>query len=276
MTDTPGILALDFDGVLCDGMAEYFESSRRAYARLWPGNPSPSDDLFAGFQKLRPVIQTGWEMPLLLQALALGIPEATIHDKWESTRDDLLARDDASPPPVGRGLVPRSPLRELLETTLDQVRRDWIDADRNDWLSRNRLYCPVADVRRVVGTPERTPVVTTKEGQFCRWLLDHWGIEVADIQGKEAGTHKCDNLRALRAKYEAQTGKKLTLWFVEDRLKTLQCVRTHPDLQDVQLFLAEWGYVTEAAKAEVRAAAGIRLLRLREFTGPFSDWGARG
>ena len=274
MTAAPGILALDFDGVLCDGMREYFESSRRAYGRVW-GNPLPSDDLFASFQKLRPVIQTGWEMPLLLRAVVLGIPEATIHDKWESTRDDLLARDDA-PPPVGRGLVPRRPLREVLETTLDQVRRDWIAADRSDWLAHNRLYCDVADVRRVVGAPERTPVVTTKEGQFCRWLLDHWGIEVADIQGKEAGTHKCDNLRALRTKYEAETGKKLTLWFVEDRLKTLQCVRTHPDLQDVQLFLAEWGYVTEAAKDEVRSAAGIKLLRLREFTGPFADWGGGG
>jgi hypothetical protein len=270
MTDAPGILALDFDGVLCDGMGEYFESSRRAYGRVW-GDPPPSADLFASFQRLRPVILTGWEMPLLLRALAVGIPESTIHDKWEPTRDDLLGRDDAS---VGRGLVPRRPLRELLETTLDQVRRDWIEADRSDWLSRNTLYCDVADVRRVVGAPHRTPVVTTKEGQFCRWLLDHWGIEVAEIQGKEAGTHKCDNLRALRTKYEAETGKALTLWFVEDRLKTLQCVRTHPDLQDVQLFLAEWGYVTEAAKTEVRSAEGIRLLTLREFTGAFSDWGA--
>jgi hypothetical protein len=30
---TAGILALDFDGVLCDGMAEYFEMSRRTAAR---------------------------------------------------------------------------------------------------------------------------------------------------------------------------------------------------------------------------------------------------
>jgi len=25
----PDLLAIDFDGVLCDGMAEYFETSRR-------------------------------------------------------------------------------------------------------------------------------------------------------------------------------------------------------------------------------------------------------
>jgi hypothetical protein len=216
-------------------------------------------------------------MPLLFRALVLAIPEATIHDKWEATRDGLIARDPDPSPSVGRGLVPRRPpLSELLEQTLDRVRREWIEADRGDWLSRNRLYADVADVRRVVSAPERTAVVTTKEGEFCRWLLDHWGIEVADIQGKEAGTHKCDNLRALRAKYETETGRKLTLWFVEDRLKTLQCVRTHPDLGDVRLFLAEWGYVTDATKAEVRDAQGIKPLRLAEFTASFSEWGAGG
>jgi hypothetical protein len=35
----PDILAIDFDGVLCDGMREYFETSRRTYARVWPGGP---------------------------------------------------------------------------------------------------------------------------------------------------------------------------------------------------------------------------------------------
>ena len=265
MMVAPGILALDFDGVLCDGMREYFESSRRSCERVWPEGRT-SQDLFPAFQRLRPVIKTGWEMPVLLRALALGQPEATLHADWDTARDELLARDPRGHDALGK----------LLEQTLDQVRRDWIEADRADWLSHNRLYCDVADVRRVVRGPERTPVVTTKEGQFCRWLLDHWAIQVADIQGKEAGTHKCDNLRALRAKYEAETGKKLTLWFVEDRLKTLQCVRTHPDLDDVGLFLAEWGYVTETAKAEVRGGRGIKLLTLAEFTASFSAWGTGG
>ena len=266
MSDAPGILALDFDGVLCDGMAEYFESSRRACGRIWPQDGMPGQDLFAGFRELRPVIKTGWEMPVLLRALGAGMPKATLHDGWDVARDGVLARD-----PRGHDV-----LAKLLEHTLDDVRREWIAADRADWLSRNKLDSEVADVRRTVGTPERTAVVTTKEGQFCRWLLEHWGIAVADIQGKEAGTHKCDNLRELRAKYEAQTGKKLTLWFVEDRLKTLQCVRTHADLADVGLFLADWGYVTDAARAEVRRDAAIKLLRLGEFTGPFAGWGAGG
>ena len=65
----PDILALDFDGVLCEGSREYFETSRRTYARVWPHAPGPGAERFEAFRALRPVIETGWEMPLLLRAI---------------------------------------------------------------------------------------------------------------------------------------------------------------------------------------------------------------
>ena len=43
------ILALDFDGVLCDGMREYFEASRRTYVRVWPDEQAPGEELFPAF-----------------------------------------------------------------------------------------------------------------------------------------------------------------------------------------------------------------------------------
>ena len=52
----PDVLALDFDGVLCDGMREYFETSRRTYAQAWPEEPAPGEDLLPAFRRLRPVI----------------------------------------------------------------------------------------------------------------------------------------------------------------------------------------------------------------------------
>ena len=108
-------------------------------------------------------------------------------------------------------------------------------------------------------------LVTTKEGEFARQILDHWGVQVADIQGKEAGTHKCDNLRALIAQYETTHGRRPALWFVEDRLETLQHVTTHTDLDDVGLFLATWGYNTPEARASVQNHGRIRLLGLEQF-----------
>lgn len=262
----PDILALDFDGVLCEGTREYFETSRRTHARVWPERMRAGEGLFADFRELRPVIETGWEMPVLLDALVQGVPKARMHDAWGATRDELLAGD-----PRGRDRVVAD-----LKSTLDQVRREWIDADGRDWLSRHALYADREAVRRVVQAPARTVIVTTKEGEFTRRILEHWSIAVAAIQGKEAGSHKCENLRQLRAAWQAETGTAPALWFVEDRLETLECVRGHTDLHDVRLFLAVWGYNTPRTREAARRASRIELLTLAEFTGPFSEWGGGG
>jgi hypothetical protein len=97
-------------------------------------------------------------------------------------------------------------------------------------------------------------------------------VYLAAIQGKEAGTHKCDNLRALIATYTEDHGRRPRLWFVEDRLETLQHVTTHADLADVGLFLAAWGYNTEATRAAVRGDGRIRLLELDQFRRGLTAW----
>jgi hypothetical protein len=258
----PNILALDFDGVLCDGMHEYFETSRRTYMRLWPNEQAPGEELFPVFRALRPVIMTGWEMPLLLRAIMQGRSASTLLQHWEAVRDELVHAES----PQGNTLV------EALTHTLDDIRRAWIATTPGDWLARHVSYCPLDDVRRLLAEPECTVLVTTKEGAFARQLLDHWGLHLANIQGKEAGTHKCDNLRALMAQYAAAHGQRPTLWFVEDRLETLQHVTTHADLDDVGLFLAAWGYNTPAIRASVQGNRRIRLLALEQFRGGLTTW----
>src|SRR5262249_56027888 len=108
-------------------------------------------------------------------------------------------------------------------------------------------------------------VVSTKEGELGGKILDHWGVHLADIQGKEAGTHKCDNLRALIAQYTATHGRRPVLWFVEDRLETLQHVTTHADLDDVGLFLATWGYNPLEVRPSVQDPRRIRLPAPHQF-----------
>src|SRR5262249_2859793 len=66
----PDIPVLDLGGALCDGVREYFETSRRAYAVTWPGEPAPDEASLPAFRRLRPVIMRGWEMPMRLRALA--------------------------------------------------------------------------------------------------------------------------------------------------------------------------------------------------------------
>jgi hypothetical protein len=79
-------------------------------------------------------------------------------------------------------------------------------------------------------------------------------------------------VRALIAGWAAAHGRRPRLAFVEDRLETLQHVTSHPDLDDVALFLAAWGYNTEAARASARADARIRLLTLEQFRQGLAVW----
>ena len=256
------ILALDFDGVCCDGMREYFETSRRTHALIWPADPMPAADHLEAFAALRPVILSGWEMPVLLHAITQGRPRAEILGGWERVRDQFVAAG----PIAGSALIDR------LGQTLDRVRREWIATDLIGWLGLHAPYGPVEELRRLVAEPARAVLVTTKEGEFARLILDRWEVRLADVQGKEAGVHKCLSLRGLIAGWVAAHGRRPRLAFVEDRLETLQHVTTHPDLDDVALFLAAWGYNTEAARTTAAADPRIRLLTLDQFRAGTAHW----
>jgi len=258
----PDILALDFDGVCCDGMREYFETSRRTHAAVWPAEPAPAAATFDAFATLRPVILSGWEMPVLLRAIAQGRPRADVLADWERVREEVLA----AAPGAGPALIDR------LGQTLDRVRREWIASDPGAWLDLHAPYGTLEELRRLVAAPARAVLVTTKEGEFARLILDRWAVRFADVQGKEAGVHKCLNLRGLIDAWVAAHGRRPRLAFVEDRLATLQHVTTHPDLDDVALFLAAWGYNTEAARATAAADPRIRLLTLGQFRRGPASW----
>src|SRR5438093_7574652 len=59
-------------------MREYFEAAWRAYRRLRPAvPPEPPTDLFERFARLRPLVETGWEMPVLVHALLTRSEEHT-------------------------------------------------------------------------------------------------------------------------------------------------------------------------------------------------------
>jgi hypothetical protein len=257
----PEVLALDFDGVCCDGLHEYFETSRRVHARVWPDEPMPGPHLFEAFSALRPVILSGWEMPVLVRAIAQGVPHAAILQDWDSVRASITHADPRA-----------AELATLLGHTLDAVRREWITRDLEGWLALHEPYATLEQLRRLVGEPAQAVLVTTKEGEFARLILERWRVPFADIQGKETGVHKCENLRGLIVAWAAGHGRRPRLAFVEDRLETLQHVTTHPDLADVALYLAAWGYNTEAARAVARDDARIRLLALDEFRAGTARW----
>lgn len=257
----PAILALDFDGVLCDGMREHFEAAWRAYGRLRPSiAPGPPRGLFDSFARLRPLVESGWEMPLVIHAVLAGADESELFSGW---RPEVWLSELGVP-------------RDTIAAELDSVRDEWIAADEPGWLDHHRFYPGVIErLRGLAGGPTRVVVVTTKEGRFARKLLARQGVELspADVVGKEAHRPKRAILRELIACHAA--GDAARLWFVEDRLRTLEDVEREPALDGAGLFLAEWGYNTPEERETARRHARTVPLSLAQFASGFEAWPTR-
>ena len=249
MTPAP-LLVFDFDGVLIDGMPEYWWSARRAAQRLDPCLELP-DQAPAAFAALRPLIHKGWEMVLV--AAALGRPGFNL-DHWLSDYDRALA--------TGLGQAATSP--EVLQGALENVRDAALREDPAAWLALHRFF-PGVERRLHELAVDGVPwlVLTTKGGTYAARLLEAAGLEPQAVYGHEQGS-KPDVLLSLR-----EGGRPL--WFVEDRRPTLQWVRATPGLEAVRCFLALWGYLAPGDEEGLESEAILPLDAAR-FAGPLADW----
>ncbi|MBS9386842.1 MAG: HAD family hydrolase [Dolichospermum sp. BR01] len=257
--NSPTILALDFDGVVCDGLIEYFEVAWRTYCQIWsPINDTPPDDLALRFYRLRPVIETGWEMPVLIKALIEGFNDDQILQSWTTITPQILAADHLE--------------AKAVSSKLDHLRDEWIQTDLNGWLSLHKFYPGVIERLKITLESEvQLYIVTTKEGRFVKQLLQQEGVNLPpeNIFGKEVKRPKYETLRELIEKANTQN---VSLWFVEDRLKTLQLVQQQSDLNHVKLFLADWGYNTQPEREAGKNDPRIQLISLSHFAHYFSTW----
>ncbi|KKI98691.1 HAD family hydrolase [Prochlorothrix hollandica] len=286
----PTLLALDFDGVICDGLREYFHSAWLAHGQYWeqplgPGSDRPDADrpdadrpdldrpdpdrqtIEARFYRLRPVIETGWEMPVLIQALLQGVEDEAILTDWAGQSAQIVAADHLDP--------------KAMATTLDNLRDRQIQGDLDTWLGLHQFY-PGVISRLQALLQQEFPwvIVTTKEGRFVHQLLGQAGLTLPRdrIFGKEVQQPKVKTLQHLAQ--DLAIGS--TIWFVEDRLPTLVTVREqfeeNPNPEpsspqvSVQLFLADWGYNTHRDRQQVIQEPQIHPLSLGQFNQPFSQW----
>jgi phosphoglycolate phosphatase-like HAD superfamily hydrolase len=263
----PQILALDFDGVVCDGRPEYFETAWQAYVAAWPPpalTQKRPEAIAARFSALRPLIESGWEMPLMVHALLSGVGDDALKDRhaWLKAAPGLMK--------------PAGVSAEALGLSLNKVRDDWFARDAADWLAHHRFYPGVpAQMAALLGSATEVVIVTTKAERFVRLLLTSADPRLAEVTviGREPGkpVPKPDILRRLadRAGLGADAAG---LWFVEDMLETLETTAERPDLAGVRLFLADWGYNMPEERARLGAAGRIRLLSLDRFAAPLASW----
>ncbi|MBW4652693.1 MAG: HAD family hydrolase [Kaiparowitsia implicata GSE-PSE-MK54-09C] len=272
--DHPTVLALDFDGVVCDGLAEYFQTAWRAYQHLWSAlGQSPPAGLEAAFGRLRPVVETGWEMPLVVRSLLLGVSETDLLANWSQMAPALIVQE---------GLTPNA-----LTAAVDGLRDEWIQQDVERWLGLHRLYPGVGDrLQQWLDSGLPITIISTKEARFIRQILQGQGVAFPGdrIIGKEIQQPKAQTLQQLQhaalssdsstspESLESPEFPEPVIWFVEDRLKTLQNIAQQPDLANVRLFLADWGYNTEGDRHAAQQHPSINLITLPQFAQPFPHW----
>ena len=262
----PTVLALDFDGVVCDGRPEYFETAWRAYAATWPqpltsGRP---DAVAERFGALRPLIESGWEMPLMVHALLAGVDARALEDRhgWLEAAPGLMTTAGVTTETLGRAL--------------NRVRDEWFARDSADWLAHHRFYPGVpARLVALLEGPTRVVIVTTKTERFARALLAGADprLSAVSVIGREPGqpVPKPAILKRL-ADSHGLGADAAGLWFVEDMLETLEATAARADVAGVRLFLAGWGYNTPADRA--RVGGRVALLSRDRFLAPLETWPA--
>ncbi len=259
------LLVFDFDGVLVDGMAEYWWSARRAALRLereagLGGAPLVlPEEAPPAFARLRPLIHKGWEMVLMAAELGRG------------DGDDVEAILAAYPDALARARARWGWSAAALQDALETVRREALAVDRRAWLDRHRFYPGVGErLRRLEGEGAPWVVLTTKGRAFTAELLAAADLHPAALFGHEAGA-KPEVLLRLLQHPNGLAPEPRPLWFVEDRRPTLELVRQTPGLEAVRCLLASWGYLAPGDPHGL-AALGIDWLTPERFQAPLADW----
>jgi phosphoglycolate phosphatase-like HAD superfamily hydrolase len=245
----PELLALDFDGVLCDSARETAMTAWRAGRSIWPEWQGEAPlELVERFGTLRPWLETGYQAIPIMRMAWEGLTATQLAVDYESHQQRIVAASQRS--------------REELVGLFGATRDAWIRDDLAGWLGANRFFPgTVAALARALADGVPTTIVTTKQERFVMALLKGVGIDFpADrLYGLERGVSKETVLRQL---LDAHAGR---VHFVEDRYETLARVITQPHLAEVQLYLATWGYCTPADLAAARDNRRVTCWRPEQF-----------
>lgn len=242
------VLALDFDGVLCDSARETGITGWKAAGRLWEdmAEALPPEQLLNAYCRARPVIETGYEAILMMRLLKDGEDPDELLESFQKRLPETIVRSGTD--------------TERLKGLYGAIRDRWIQEDPQGWLSLSPLYPGTAETLNALPPGIECYIITTKEERFVERLLEHDGVrfDAARIYGLDRRMKKEAVLRELMDRHQGSP-----IDFVEDRLGTLKRLSKQPDLASVRLHIACWGYNTAA---ECQEAVRLNIHRLKTFS----------
>jgi phosphoglycolate phosphatase-like HAD superfamily hydrolase len=233
------VLALDFDGVVCDSLREVLATALAAYEALEPGSAlirelrrRHGDGRWHTFDLDRDPVREPFEamMPLGNRAEDFGVSLIAIETGAEITGqasyDAFFETLDAA-------------WTERFHRVFYDQRRVAREADEAGWISLHAPYPEFLQLLRRRAADARLALATAKDGDSARLLLDHLGVGdlfAPDlVLDKEAGRSKTAHLTAIRDRTGAELG---AVTFVDDKVNHLE--RVAP--LGVRPVLAAWGF----------------------------------
>eukprot|EP00879_Flechtneria_rotunda_P021016 GHRR01022138.1.p1 GENE.GHRR01022138.1~~GHRR01022138.1.p1 ORF type:complete len:258 (+),score=81.19 GHRR01022138.1:393-1166(+) len=211
------LIALDFDGVVCDSVGESSLSAFKAAAIQWPEifktpeAEAVKPQLVEQMRAVRPVVETGYENVVQIRCLYEGTSVDEMLQSWHV----LL------PKKMDEWQLDRSELVHMFGS----VRDAWIANDLQGWLAPNRIYPGVADVIKEAMQHDEVYIVTTKQAHYTETLM-------RDMAGVDFPAHRIHSTTvsgepksSVLAQLAAQHPGASSYVFVEDKLGTLEKVR---------------------------------------------------
>ncbi len=244
------IFLFDFDGVIVDGMDEYWHSSLLACEKfLNSPNIAVDQKLYKKvpniFKEIRPWVKYGWEMILIVHEIIKkenslnNFNKVNYINKYHQNCQRIL-KDNCW-------------LAKDLQKILDKSREYQIEKDFEKWVNlHNPFFEVVKFIEELKKREIKTGIITTKGEIFAEKILKQLNIFPEFVFGYESGT-KIEIAEKVAQNYEI-------LGFIEDRKKTLIDIKQNYKTSHIPCLLADWGYLKE--KDRYNLNNGIKLLKL--------------
>ncbi|NMA42598.1 MAG: hypothetical protein GX946_04365 [Oligosphaeraceae bacterium] len=244
------LLALDFDGVICDSARETGMSAWKAARELWPElcyAAEIPEKYLQKFVQVRPYLEYGYQSVLMLKMLLEELPLRAFQEELEENCQRIMQENSLK--------------KADLMKRFSNAREQWLAQDLDGWLAAHGFYAGVILALQEALKLQEVHILTTKQECFAMPLLTGQGVcfPKEQLWGLERKTPKEELLlRFVQAGYSS-------IAFVEDRLDTLLRVMQIPELDAVKLYYATWGYSGEKEKQQAAAMKRINCIILDDF-----------
>mmetsp|Transcript_9753 Transcript_9753/g.21976 ORF Transcript_9753/g.21976 Transcript_9753/m.21976 type:complete len:220 (+) Transcript_9753:182-841(+) len=212
-------------------------------------------------REIRPAIEVGWQIPVLLSVFLEQKANATPSSP-AMTVPEIIQNYEAL---VENWLKTHNLKDGDMIQTFGQVRDDWISNDLNSWLDINTFYSGIS--QGITDCRGEAVLVTTKQQRFATALVRHAGIEthaMADDSIYGLGMYKSKS-DVIVDRSQAGGFDNENTHFFEDRWPTIAKCLKDDRLERVNFYLCSWGYCTEEELDLAENEPRVEILKLNEF-----------